>query len=221
MGKSLSTLAGQLRRNHGFHLIPTFDNGIVPGTIVHRRRWNDISRVGRLVDDRAIDDEALGPVEGPTPCLLADFNRIHELSMRGALELLTPRTASARAEFRKAKEAVAMFGAPMLYTRSLILMEDAIEADPGIWDRGVGERIRSRNHYVVFQVVRARLTFLFRGSGTTAVDLQSGALKKLSSAGLGADWTWRNEATLESKKEIVVAAELARYRRKRNTLVPR
>ena len=219
MGSSLKALASQLKKNHGFHLIPTFDNGIVPAAILNRRKWNDIDRISHLRSDSVIVETDLGAIEGPTPCLLADFNRHHELAIGGSLDLIQP-VASAAVEFKKAKEAVASFGAPVLYTRDLLILETAIEsAAPALWNRPIGQALEDRKTFVVFQVVKAKLSFLFRGSGSAGINLAAGPLKDLKAAGLNLGWSWRNEATLESKKEIVIAANLARYNKSKGRLI--
>ncbi len=45
-GKSFKMLADQLWKNHGVSLITTFDSGIVAGSVLERRSWNDISQAG-------------------------------------------------------------------------------------------------------------------------------------------------------------------------------
>jgi hypothetical protein len=199
-------------------LVPTFEGGIRPGTILDVRRWNDIDAVGALTDDRSIRAEDLGPVEGPTPCLLADLRSVHELQVGAALELLRP-VGAARARFRAAREAVISFDSPVTYKVSLLRLEDAVERDPTLWERNVGQRLRMKRARVVFQVVRGKLTFLFRGSGGAGIDLESTALRNLGRVKLGQNWSWRNEATLESKRELVLAVETARYQVKRRRFV--
>lgn len=218
MAKSLRTLATQLKKNHGYALVPTFDDGVRPGTVVERRRWNDLNRIGQLTDDDAIARGDLGEIEGPTPCLLTEFNRRHELTLEAALDLLGP-VGSAASEFERSREVVAGFDSPVTYSSSLFTLEDALERDPRFWERTVGQHLRSRRHYVVYRVVRARLSFLFRGTGSAGIDMKSTKLRNLKSVELSAGWSWRNEATLESKKEILVAVEMARYRSRKKKLV--
>jgi hypothetical protein len=43
------------------------------------------------------------------------------------------------------------------------------------------------------------------------VDLQADKLSDLGNVGLSAGWKWRNEATLESKHEVVLAVDYAWY----------
>lgn len=214
MGKSLKALSGQLRKNHGVHLVPTFDSGIKPGTIILRKKWNDITKIGRLTDDRLITKEKLGPLEGPTPCMLADFNRHHEISVDAAVDLLQP-VAGAKGHFKEAREAVASFNSPVTYSLSLMKIEDAVESDPNFWNGSVGQHLCRKNVFVVFQIICAKLSFLFRRSGSAGMNLKATPLGNLKAANLSSAWTWRNEAMLESKKEIVVAAEIARYRKKK------
>ncbi len=217
MAKSLRTLAAQLKKNHGFALIPSFDHSIEPGSILEWRRWNDINHIGKLTDDRAIRRADLGEIEGPIPCQLADFNRKHEMTVGAALDLLKP-APSANAEFNRAREVIASFESPVLYSASLFVLEDAIEQDPRFWDRTVGQHLRLKRRYVVYQIVRAKLSFFFRGGGSAGVDLRASKLGDLATVKLKTGWSWRNEATLESKKEILLAVEMARYLRKRKRL---
>ena len=104
-GKSIKTLADQLWKNHGVSLITTFDSGIVPGSVLERRSWNDISRVGHLKDGVKAGD--LPYIEGPVPCMLADFRRSHETNIGAALRLLQPTVIAIESEFKPATEAVA------------------------------------------------------------------------------------------------------------------
>ena len=122
-GKSIKTLADQLWKSHGVSLITTFDSGIVPGWVLERRSWNDISRVGHLKDGVKAAD--LPDVEGPVPCMLADFRRSHEMKIAAALRLLQPTDAGAESQFKRASEAVATFDAPVIYSMSLLAIEDA------------------------------------------------------------------------------------------------
>jgi hypothetical protein len=75
------------------------------------------------------------------------------------------------------------------------------------------------NVFIVVQIIRCKLTFLFRGNGSFGLDLQATTLKNLKSAGLDAKWTWRNESTLESNKEVLLAVEIVRYDQKKKRLV--
>lgn len=220
MAKGLKTLANQLKRNHGVLLIPTFDTGIKPGTLLTVNRWNNIDRIGHLTDDRSITAATLGTIEGPSPCLLADFKRTHELQLDAALDLIKPK-GTAKAQFKRSREVVASFDSPVTYTASLLQLEDVVEASAGLWERNVGQRLKLKKTWVVFQVIRAKLSFLFRGSGGVGVNLKATALGKLSNVGLGGKWSWRNEATLESKQELVVAVEAARYGFKKKRFITR
>ncbi len=207
-GKSIKTLADQLWKNHGVSLITTFDSGIVPGSVLERRSWHDISRVGHLKDGVKAGD--LPYIEGPVPCMLADFRRSHEMNIDAALRLLQP-TVTVEAQFKPATEAVATFDAPVIYSMSLLAIEDAIESQPApFWDRALGQWLKDGKTRVVYQVIRSRLTFIFRGAGGSGLDLKA-VLGPLGGLGLGAQWRWRNEGTIESKRELVVAVEAGKY----------
>jgi hypothetical protein len=172
MAKSLSTLARQLRKNHGFLLVPSFDAGIRPGSVLNARRWNDISRIGHLDDGLAA--AALPAVEGPAICLLADFNRTHEMSADAAMELIRP-PAKVKAKFKRAREAVARFDSPMIYQMSLFDIEDAVRADDGIWRKAIGRSLADRRTRVVYAVVRGKLSFMFRATGEFGIDVRGDA----------------------------------------------
>lgn len=216
MAKSLKVLAAKLREQ-GLRLVPTFDLGIVPGSILEVRRWNDINRVGHITDDPAIQPGDLD-IEGPTPCALLDTVRGSGLEVKAALEMLQP-SAAAKAEFLSAKEALVNFDSPVSYTVSRIRLEDTIERAPGFWDRNTGQHLRPKKRYLTIQVIRGRVAFLFRGSGSGGVDLRSTALKNLKEAGLSGRWRWRNASTLETKDEVVIAVDLARYNFRKKMLV--
>ncbi len=208
-GKSIKTLADQLWKSHGVSLVTTFDSGIVPGSVLERRSWNDISRVGHLKDGVQVAD--LPDVEGPVPCMLADFRRSHEMNIDAALRLLQPTDAAAESQFKRATEAVATFAAPVIYSMSLLAIEDAIESQPApFWDRALGQWLKDGKTRVVYQVIRSRLTFIFRGVGGSGLDLRA-VLGPLGGLGLGGQWRWRNEGTIESKRELVVAVEAGKY----------
>ncbi len=59
------------------------------------------------------------------------------------------------------------------------------------------------------QVGRSRLTFIFRGAGGRGLDLRA-VLGPLGGLGLGGQWRWRNEGTIESKLELV-GVEAGKY----------
>ena len=208
MAKTLGTLARQLRKNHGFLLVTTFDAGIRPGTVLHARSWNDISRIGHL--DDVLPESALPAVEGPSVCMLADFNRTHEISVDAALEMIRP-DARAKTKFRHAREVVARFDSPVLYQMSLFDIEDAVRAAPAaIWRKAGGRALQDKRTRVVYAVVRGKLSFLFRGTREFGIDIR-GEFGATRNAKLAPEWSWRNEATLESKKELTIAVETARY----------
>ncbi len=208
-GKSIKALADQLWKNHGVSLITTFDSGIVPGSVLERRSWNDISRVGHLKDGVKAAD--LPDVQGPVPCMLADFRRSHEMNIDAALRLLQPTDAGAESQFKRASEAVATFDAPVIYSMSLLAIEDAIESQPApFWDRALGQWLKDGKTRVVYQVIRSRLTFIFRGAGGRGLDLRA-VLGPLGGLGLGGQWRWRNEGTRESTRELGVAVEEGKY----------
>ncbi len=50
----------------------------------------------------------------------------------------------------------------------------------------------------------------FRGAGGRGLNLRA-ALGPLGGLGLGAQWRWRNEGTIESKRELVVVVEAGKY----------
>lgn len=205
-GKPLKTLASQLKKNHGMLLVSTFDASFTPGTVVNVAGWNDITKIDHL----SREFPNLPAVEGPSACLLADFKRNHELSVDAAATLVQA-PVSAKVQFQKASDVVCAFDSPVTYSLSLLGLEDLLESTPAIWTKALGQALKLKRTHVVFQTVRGRISFLFRGSGGIGIDLQSGALGNLSSAGLGTGWKWRNEATLESKQEVLIAVEAARY----------
>ena len=218
MAKGLKVLFKQLRQNHGIRLITTFDDAIVPGSLVETHGWSDVNPLSKLWTDPVITRADLGPVEGPTQVGFVDFSRKHELNMNSALDLIKPK-AAAKAGFDRAKEAVATFESPVAYGLDLVTVENAIEKDPEFWNRNLGARLLLKNVRVVLRIYRARLSFFFKGSSGASVDLQATPAGDLAKAGLKGGWTWRNSATLESRKEILVGVELYRYNRRKKRLV--
>ncbi len=56
---------------------------------------------------------------------------------------------------------------------SLLAIEDAIESQPApFWDRALGQWLKDGKTRVVYQVIRSRLTFIFRGAGGSGLDLR-------------------------------------------------
>ena len=218
MAKGLKVLFKQLRQNHGIRLISTFDDAIVPGSVVELVSWNDVNPLTKLWTDPGISREDLGAVEGPTQVGLVDFSRKHELNLGAALDLIKPK-AAAKAGFKHAREAVATFESPVAYGLDVIEVENAIEKDPGFWNRNLGERLSLRGVRIVLRVYRARLSFFFKGSGGASMDVQGTAAGNLAKAGIKGSWNWRNSATLESAKEILVGVELYRYNKSKKRLV--
>lgn len=216
-GKSLKMLADQLWKNHGVSLVPTFDAGIQPGSVLLRSDWNQIGHIGSIAS--VIPAAKLPPTVGPSPCMLADFKRSHELNVGAAVELLAA-PAGLGAELSKVADASATFDSPVTYTMDLLRLEDVLEAQgKKFWDSALGQKLLDRkvgkDTRIVYQTIRGRLSFVFRGSGGVGVDLKSGPLGDLSKVGLKAGWRWRNEATLESKKELTIAVDYAWYDTKR------
>ncbi len=209
-GKSLKTLADQLWDNHGFTLIPTFDGSIEVGTVLARSDWNNLNVVGQLRN--SVDVEALPTIVGPKACMLADFRRSHEVSLEAAVSLIGA-PAKVGGTWQQVTDVSASFDAPVTYTMDLIHLEDVVEALPEkFWNGALGQRLRTdQDTRVVYQVVRGRMSFLFRGSGGVGVDLRASQVIDLANVGLEAAWAWRNEATLESKCEVVLAVDYAWY----------
>jgi len=209
-GKSLKTLADQLWKNHGVTLIPTFDDSIEAGSVLDRQNWNNIGVVGHLNKSSAKD--ALPTVEGPKSCMLADFKRSHELNVDAALSLLHA-PAKLGAKFQDVTDVVTSFDSPVTYTMDLLQLEDVLETQPDtFWTSAVGQHLSNDNKTrIVFQVIRGKMTFLFRGSGGVGLDVKADKVPNLGDVGLGAEWKWRNEATLESKEEVVLAVDYAWY----------
>ena len=63
----------------------------------------------------------------------------------------------------------------------------------------------------ISMTIRGRISFLFRDSGGVDINLKANSLSDLADVGLGSGWSWRNEATLESKSELVLAVDYAWY----------
>jgi len=216
-GKTLKTLADQLWKNHGVSLVPTFDSSIAPGSVLLRSDWNQLGHIGNITS--IVDATKVPPIVGPSPCMLADFKRSHELNVDAAVELLGA-PVNAGVQFNRAADAAAAFDSPVTYTMDLLRLEDVIEAQgKKFWNSALGQKLLDRktgkDTRIVYQTIRGRLSFVFRGSGGVGVDLKSGPLGDLSSVGLKAGWRWRNEATLESKKELVIAVDYAWYDKRR------
>ncbi len=217
MGKSLETLYRELRKV-GLQLVPTFDTGIKNGTIVKVARWSDVTPVGHLTDDKKIRKRDLGDEIGPSLLALQDFSREHDLTVDAALDLLKPK-ASLEPAFKKAKQIVAMFESPTSRRLSLNPMTDAMNEAEGIWSRTVGRRLKMKNRFVVFQTVKCKLSLL--GTGNVGLDLKAELPRNLSEIGIAGGWRWRNESTIESTRELLVAVELARYNKRKHLLVPK
>ncbi|MHC4482389.1 MAG: hypothetical protein ACYSW4_02450 [Planctomycetota bacterium] len=218
MANSLKMLSKRIFKNHGIRLIPTFDGGIRPGSVLEVKSLTDVNHLGHVKG--SMNNKTSFPVEiGPTPALISDFNNQHELNINGAVELLRP-SAQARAYFKRAKSAVATFGGVVTYRVDLFKLEEAIEKDKSLLLGPVGQTLReNRKSRIVYQIFRSTLSFTFVGSGGIGIDLKA-ELGNLKSAKLDAGWKWQNKATLESKKEILVAVEAAKYSFTKKRLCP-
>lgn len=209
-GKDLKTLAEQLKKNHGVVLITTFDDGVDVGSVLNRKDWNDIDRIGHI--GKGLPVASLPSVEGPFACMLADFKRNHEMKLDASLSLLAP-GSNVKGQLGNVADVVVTFDSPQTYSLDLLQLEDAIEAQPQtFWTRALGQALQEKRTRVVFQVIRSKMSFQFRGSG--------GAGVSVNKFGLDAGWQWRNEATIESKKELLVAVEYARYDTGKRRFVP-
>ncbi len=208
-GKPLKTLADQLRNNYGITLLPTFDTGVVPGSMLSRQSWNDINPIGHL--GKALVEGELPAIDGPKACMLADFRRTHEVSVDAALSVLQP-VAGAEAHFQQASDAITSFDSPVTYTMDLNELEDVVEGQPDpFWTKAAAQKLRDKKTRVVYQTVRGRISFVFRGGGGASINLAAGPLSNLAKFQMDAGWRWRNEATIESKDELVLAVNYAKY----------
>ncbi|MHC4093747.1 MAG: hypothetical protein ACYSVY_26330 [Planctomycetota bacterium] len=200
--------------------MPTLDTGIRPGTIIRRQGWNNITRVGQLGEDKAISAQSLrAAIEGPTHLGLQNFAREYELSVGAAVDLIQPTSSSARAKFKRAKKVEATFEAPNSFFLSLTFLSDAVAADPDFWERSTGRRLEARNRFVVFQVIKAKLSLAFIGTGNLGIDVKVGPGGDMKSTGLGFVWKWKNKSTLTSPRELVVAMEMARYKESKKLFI--
>lgn len=207
--KSIKSLSDQLWTNHGVSFIPTFDNGIEPGSVIERRSWNDINHLGHM--RKGLTTGVFPATSGPTACLLADFTSAHQLQVSAAIGFLQSK-GSLGGKLGKVKDVIGTFDMPVIYSVDLLELADLIKMQgPPFWQKALGQALGDRRTRVAYQVIKGRIAFLFRDSGGVGVNLEVGAMGDLSSVGLGAGWRWRNEATLESKSELVLGAQMARY----------
>jgi hypothetical protein len=209
MANSLTTLKKELKKV-GFQLVPSFDTRITPGSIIHRPKWNDLSKESHINYDKAIKAMSLD-VEGPALLGIQNFVKGIDFTVGASAKLLNLTSASAKASFAKVKQVAVSFETPLSNSMNLDQMSDAINSDPLFWTRATGRRLLQPKRYVAYQVVTAKIALVFLGKGNIAVGVKARTIGDLKSAGLSSTWKWRNEYSLESKKELVIAVDLAVY----------
>ena len=209
MRNALRPISRQLKKS-GKVLLPTFDSSVTPGTILRVRKWNDITIIGSLARDPGISAAELEPPP-PGDCFIPDVDRRNTLTLKGALELIQP-NVKVKGEMNRVKEVRMEFVGLKVFRLDLMFLEELVERDPKIWNRMVGERLRSKRHFVAYEVIRGRLSMHFLGSGDAGIDVESAIpAKNIKALGGGAKYSWTNGAVLETTKDVVIAVDLLRY----------
>jgi hypothetical protein len=210
MANPVQEFSKRLWQYTGKMLVPTFDNAYKPGAILRVGGSTNVDLVGHLED--GLPAESVPHPGPPEACTLVDFNKSHQIRLDAALTFIGL-DASVKPAFQKVTDVLAHFDAPMTYRVSLIKLETLVESQPpAFWQSSLGQYLVEKNVRVVYEVIRGRFSLLFRQAGGIGVDL-TGARGALN-ASLGAKWSWRNEATIEAKKEHVIAVDYARYDKK-------
>lgn len=216
MASALKALSKRLRRQYGKLLVTTFDDGFEPGSILQARSWNDLNLVGHL--NKTISRSELPEIVGPTTVLFGNFEREHELNIGGALDLIRP-NANAAARFKKAKSSQATFESLLATSYDLFELSDLLRSRDAFWETTLGEAMQERRTRICYQAIRGKITFSFQGSGEALIDMKA-AIGNLRSAGIDSGWKWRNNFILESKKEVTIAIETARWHKGKRRLTP-
>jgi hypothetical protein len=213
MAKNLRTLSKQLR-NQGYTLLTSFANTYKPGSVVHEERWDRFSMLGMM--QSSLTKTGFPAVEGPEAIGIMDFTRNHELTVNAAVDwlgnniTLTGKPASV-------VDVVARFEGSESYRLDLLNLQDLLnKQEPQFWESALGTHLLTKNTRVVYEVIYARLSFQFRNSGGLGVAVNLAENKSGVKLNAGASYQWKNEATLEMKKPMVVALELAQWDKKRH-----
>ena len=216
MASQLKELSKRLRRQYGKLLIATFNEGFAPGSVLEARSWNDLNLVGHL--NKTIPKAELPELVGPTTVLFGNFEREHELNIGGALDLIQP-NASAKSKFKKAKSSQATFESLLATSYDLFELSDLLRSRDSFWTTTLGETMQERRTRICYQAIRGKITFSFQGSGEALIDMKA-TVGNLRSAGIDSGWKWRNNFLLESKKEVTIAIETARWHQGKRRLTP-
>ena len=217
MAKGLKRLVQLVSKEHGLRIIPTFDDGITPGTIVEVKSPTNVNPIGHLTEHGAVT-RAMLKTKGPKGLALADLTRSTEIDADAAVVFLKP-SSKGKAAFKKAKKVVLTFGTPEKHWITWAQVSKAIHGDGVLKELPAKTLLRkSGNFYIVSTIIKARITFEFHGTGNALLDLTAEGMKDLASANIDATWKWDNKTYIESKKIRLVAVELLKYRVKKDRL---
>ena len=155
-------------------------------------------------------------VLGPADVGLLDFTRAHQLTLDATVALLGG--VGLKPKLRSVKTATLSLDRPMKwYIEDKIELFSRLAGDPD-WPRSAqGRTLARRRHYLVSEVVRARIRYSFEGSGGMTLDAAAAGLSNLRSFGLDARYRWEGRYELASKEELVVAYEAVQWRERRGT----
>jgi hypothetical protein len=212
-GKTLKALYKQLD-GQGFTLLTSFDNSYQPGCMVFEERWDDYDNYGMLSNSVT---GALPAVEGPTTVGLVDINRHHEISLQAAVEWLG-NSITLNGSPASVRDVVARFEGPVSYRMNLLQLEDLVNAQPeAFWTSAAGKKLQDKKNRVIFQVVMARMSYMFRGAGNVGLVVDGTVPGSPVKVTINAGYQWKNEATIEMKEPMVVGMELAWWDKRRAT----
>ena len=178
----------------------------------------DLNIIGSM--QKSIPNASIPEIEGPEAVGLVDFTSNHKLSIEAAAEWLG-NEVRVKGKPANVIDVVARFEGSEGYRLDLLLLQDLINAQPlQFWTSALGTHLLSKNTFIAYEVVEARLSFQFRSKGGIGVDLRTNIPGNPVELSAGAAFQWKNTATLEMKKLQVVAVELAKWDRKRKMLIP-
>lgn len=214
MSKNLRTLHNQLR-NQGYTLLTALSNAYQPGTMVHERSWKSLPLLGSLKS--ILPKDSFPAVEGPRAVVLEGFTRTHGLDVKAAFEWMGD-DVKANGTLKNVVQVTGRFEAPVARWVDLLALSSMVSEHVGS-NATLKGFLKRQSHRLVAQVVEARLSFHFEKDGGIGAAVDGSIPGASVKIGANAGFQWKNEATIESKKPIVVAVQLADWHKGRKIFV--
>ncbi len=215
MSKILRVLHKQLK-DQGYTLLTALNAAYEPGCIVHEKSWKSLPLLGRLSSELK---DSFPEIQGPRKVVLEGFTRTHDLEVNAAFEWLGT-DIQAKGQLKNVVQVKGQFEGPISRWVDLLSLSTAVAEHIAKKPKGtVASFLNRGRHRLVAQIIEARLSFHFEKDGGVGANVNGTIPESSIKIAAGAGYKWKNEATIESIEPVVVAVQLADWRKGRNMFV--